>query len=321
MALSEDLTGNPLVSICMPAFNAVSYIAQAIESVLRQSYTDWELIIVNDGSTDNTDAVLQRFVDKRIRIYEQSNEGQSAAANKAFNFAKGQLIKFMDADDLLSPDFIFHQVSAIRGRTDVIAVSSWGRFYHGDLSSFVISDQLIFKEISPLKWVVSNMEGRQAMMQCALWLIPKQLLQRSGLWDQTLSLINDFEFFIRVLLKAVTIVSSPQAILYYRSGDGNSLSALRSEAHVDSAFRSIELGNGHLLRYENSGVTRKIAANNFLYFIYDIYPSYPELIVRAEQHVRSLGGGDVPFPAGGYTKVLAGLIGWKLTKKIKKRFL
>jgi glycosyltransferase involved in cell wall biosynthesis len=321
MALSNDLTDNPLVSICMPAFNAARYVAQAIETVLRQSYTNWELIIVNDGSTDDTAAILQRFVDKRIRIYDQSNEGQSAAANQAFNSANGQLIKFMDADDLLSPDFIFHQVSAIGGRTDAIAVSSWGRFYHDDLSSFVTNDQLIFNEISPLKWMVSNMEGRQAMMQCALWLIPKQLLQQSGLWNETLSLINDFEFFIRVLLKAVTIVSSPRAILYYRSGDGNSLSALRSEAHVNSAFRSIELGNGHLLRYENSGVTRKIAANNFLYFIYDIYPSYPELILKAKQRIQSLGGGDVPFPAGGYTKVLAKLIGWKLAKKIKKRLL
>src|ERR1700761_7192282 len=96
---------NPLVSICMPAYNAGNYIMAAINSVIDQSYQNWELIIVNDGSTDNTGTELENINDSRIKIYNQTNKGQCAAANAAFGFSTGELIKFMDADDLISPDF------------------------------------------------------------------------------------------------------------------------------------------------------------------------------------------------------------------------
>ena len=84
----------------MPAFNAERYIAQAVESVLVQSYTPWELIVVNDGSTDGTAGVLERYSDSRIKVIHQTNSGEPAARNAALDAMQGEYVAFLDADDL-----------------------------------------------------------------------------------------------------------------------------------------------------------------------------------------------------------------------------
>ncbi len=90
-----------LVSIIMPAWNADEYIEESVGSVLAQTYPNWELLIVNDGSTDGTRAFLDGLVDPRIRIFQQENRGVSAARNVALDRARGDLITFLDADDAL----------------------------------------------------------------------------------------------------------------------------------------------------------------------------------------------------------------------------
>lgn len=90
----------------MPAYNAENYIAQAIESVLAQTYTNWQLIIVNDGSSDDTEAIVAKFQDFRIKIVSQSNAGEAAARNTALKHAEGEYLAFLDADDLYLPDHL-----------------------------------------------------------------------------------------------------------------------------------------------------------------------------------------------------------------------
>lgn len=94
---------NPMVSIVLPAFNAEKYIYETIRSVLSQTYENWELIIVNDGSTDKSTEVVGLFDDDRIHLIEQENRGVSAARNVALDCAKGKYITFLDADDFLPP--------------------------------------------------------------------------------------------------------------------------------------------------------------------------------------------------------------------------
>src|ERR1700754_526821 len=232
----------PLISVCMPAYNAGEYIADTIKSIIDQSYANWELIIVNDGSTDDTAAILNQLTDARIKVFHQENKGQCAAANQAFQLSKGKLIKFMDADDLLSPNYIQNQVSAINGDDDVIAFAAWGRFYNNSLATFRLDDEFLKSTMKPVNWLIASMTGKQVMLQCALWLIPRRILEVSGLWNETLSLINDFEFFIRVLLCARELRFTDDAILYYRSGLAQSLSATTSAKGAESAYHSINLG-------------------------------------------------------------------------------
>jgi teichuronic acid biosynthesis glycosyltransferase TuaG len=91
----------PLVTIIMPAYNASRFVGEAIRSVIDQTYPRWELIIVNDGSTDDTEKIVGTFSDLRIQYYSQSNQGVSAARNKGLMHMKGQYLCFLDGDDVL----------------------------------------------------------------------------------------------------------------------------------------------------------------------------------------------------------------------------
>jgi glycosyltransferase involved in cell wall biosynthesis len=95
--ISED----PLVSIIMPAFNAERHIHEAIQSVIDQQYANWELLIINDGSTDNTLSILDDFIDSRIKVFSQSNKGVSAARNVGLANLQGAYVCFFDSDDVL----------------------------------------------------------------------------------------------------------------------------------------------------------------------------------------------------------------------------
>ena len=92
------------ISVILPVYNSQDYITKSIESVLSQTFADFELIIVNDGSTDNTPDIINEFEDNRIRVLNQSNQGPGAARNRALEIAEGRYIMFLDSDDWLCPD-------------------------------------------------------------------------------------------------------------------------------------------------------------------------------------------------------------------------
>ncbi|MFT3722179.1 MAG: glycosyltransferase family A protein [Hyphomonadaceae bacterium] len=114
------------VSVLMPCYNAAPFVRAAIDSVLRQTWPDLELIVVNDGSTDGTSEVLAGISDPRLTIVHQENRGQCAAANRAYSLSRGEQIKFFDADDVLSLDHLAVQVARLAGRTDAVAMGGMG---------------------------------------------------------------------------------------------------------------------------------------------------------------------------------------------------
>ena len=95
-------------SIILPTFNRANFITKAIESVINQTYKNWELIVIDDGSTDNTEEIIQKFIkkEKRITYYYQKNQERSAARNNGIKRAKGDYICFLDSDDLYYPTHI-----------------------------------------------------------------------------------------------------------------------------------------------------------------------------------------------------------------------
>ena len=116
MSLGGHMKDNGLVSIVMPSYNTGRFIEETIESVLAQSYPVWELIIVDDCSTDNTDDVVNQFLaDERIRyIKNDTNSGAAVSRNRALREAKGKWIAFLDSDDLWEPDKLKKQISFMR---------------------------------------------------------------------------------------------------------------------------------------------------------------------------------------------------------------
>ncbi len=111
----------PSVSVLMPAFNAEKYIAQAIKSILQQSYSNFELIVLNDGSTDRTKLILDEFTDERIiKIHLDKNKGLVNARNQLVNAARGKYIAFLDSDDIARPQRLQLQVDFLdSGKADI----------------------------------------------------------------------------------------------------------------------------------------------------------------------------------------------------------
>ena len=306
----------PLVSVLIPCFNADRFVGEALESVLAQTYTPIEVIVVDDGSSDRSAAVLAAFCARGVTVIHQDNAGQCAAANRALAEARGAYIKFFDADDLLDPEMIARQVHAIDGRGDAIALGEWARF-RSDPAEAVFSPLPMYRDAKPVDWLVSEWTGGAPMMQCAMFLIPRALLQNAGGWDERLSLINDFEFFARVLCGAEKLMFAPGARLYYRSVPG-SLSAQASPAAAASAALSLALGTDHLLAAEHSPRTRRAAANMLQTFDYTFYPAYADLRRDLAARIDKLGGSDLP-PIGppGFHK-LRRWIGWRAARRVQR---
>lgn len=119
-----------LVSVMMPAYNAEVFIGDSIESVLRQEYSNWELIVIDDGSTDRTPEILRRYSDPRIRRYRQENGGEAAARNAALERMEGEFLAFLDADDLFLPNHVSAAVEYLRSHPEHDGVYTDG--YHMD---------------------------------------------------------------------------------------------------------------------------------------------------------------------------------------------
>lgn len=318
MQKDRPITNCPLVSVCMPAFNAEKYIGEAIESVLKQTYQNIELIIADDGSEDGTLSIVEgKFRDDRMVLCKQENKGAAAARNLAFRHSKGVFIKFLDADDLISVNAIENQVNAALPHPGALISGKWGRFYHDDLLTFKLCPESCWKNMDPVSWLLESWITGESMTQPGIFLIPRSIIEKAGLWDEKLSLIDDMDFFTRVILEAQKVIFEPESILYYRSGLRGSLSGQKSLGAYQSAFWAIEQSTENLLTVSNSPKAKAASANLWQSFVHEVYPLRPGLYIPAERRIKELGGASLQYRCGPLTQLLVNLVGWKLTKKIK----
>lgn len=307
----------PLVSVLIPAYNAAPWIAATLDSVLAQSWDHREIIVVDDGSTDATPEILAAYAAGGVRTIRQPRSGQNVARNAAFAASSGDLVKFLDADDIIGPDMLERQLDRLGDRRDCVASAEWARFYEApDDARFV--PEPVWRDLPATEWLVTAWSQARPMMQCAIWLIPRAVLDRAGGWDERLTLIDDFEFFTRVLVHSTDVVFAPGARLYYRSGIAGSVSRLKGRAAMESRLRSLELGTEHLLRREDSARTRRAAANMLQDFVFDTYPDYDDLRAAAMRRVRALGGATLAPDGPPGFQMLRRFIGWKLARRVER---
>nr|MDJ0704594.1 glycosyltransferase family A protein [Leptolyngbyaceae cyanobacterium MO_188.B28] len=122
----------PLISVVIPVYNGQSTIQETVDSVLKQTLTDFELIVINDGSTDKTLEILEANPDPRIKIFSYPNKGLSASRNRGIRHAASDLITFLDADDLWSPDKLEAQRRALQAHPNADVAYSWTDYIDGD---------------------------------------------------------------------------------------------------------------------------------------------------------------------------------------------
>ncbi|MGB3652983.1 MAG: glycosyltransferase family 2 protein [Rivularia sp. (in: cyanobacteria)] len=306
----------PLVSILIPAYNVEKLISETIESALSQTWNNIEIIIVDDGSKDNTLAVAKKYELGKVKVISQPNKGASAARNTAFREAQGDFIQYLDADDLLAPDKIERQLKLLGNTTsDFVAAGEWARFYH-TFSEALFIPQALWADMSPVDWLICAWE-HQYMMHPAAWLVPRKLAEVAGYWNENLSLDDDGEYFSRVVLASQGVKFCWGAKSYYRSGIEGSLSGSKSDNAWKSAFLSIELGMKNLLEIENSSRTRHACATRLQHFVYEVYPNVSDLAQKAELKVEEFGGSSLKPLGGPIFQLLSNVLGWKAAKHIQ----
>jgi len=305
----------PLVSILIPAYNAAPWLGETLQSVLTQTWLKKEIIIVDDGSTDDTLTIAKRIRSSNIKVIEQTNRGASAARNIALREAQGDFIQFLDADDLLAPDKIETQMKVFADwGSSAVAAGAWARFCTTTSEARFIQ-QPLWNDMSPVEWLVCEMQGG-GMMIPAAWIVPRSIAERAGPWNEALTLHDDGEYFARVVLASDGVRFCHGALCFYRSGVRTSLSNSYSNAAIESAYKCRELCVEHLLAREDSPRTRRACATVLQNFVYWIYPAAPELVRQAESKIKLLGGITHKPEGGKIFKSLTRVIGWKAARRL-----
>jgi len=305
-----------LVSIIIPCHNAAAWLAATLESAVRQTWADKEIILVDDGSTDASPAVARSFASRGVRILTQPNRGAAAARNSGLRAARGDFVQFLDADDLLAPDKIARQLEVLLARpAGAIAAGPWGHFA-ADPAAAVFTPEPVWCDLAPIDWLVRSWTGG-GMFPPFVWLAPRGLLDAAGPWNEALSLDDDGEYFCRALLGARQVCFVPEARGYYRAHRGSRLSANRGERAALSSFTSIELKARRLLAAEDTPRTRHALACHWQRFAWEQLADAPGPAAEAIRRAALLDP-DLAPPRGPVAYALAArVLGWRRARRLQ----
>jgi glycosyltransferase involved in cell wall biosynthesis len=281
----------PLVSILIPAYNAEAWIADTIQSALDQTWARKEIILVNDGSSDQTLSVARRFASKGVKVITQENQGAAATRNTTFSQCQGDYIQWLDADDLLSPNKIAHQMNAAlkSGDTRTLISGPWG-FFRYRPEKAVFSFSALWADLTPVEWLIRKME-QNLHMQTATWLTSRELTEAAGPWNTQLLGDDDGEYFCRVILASKGVRFMPDARVFYRITDTNRLSHIGfSQRKIDAQFRSMELHIGHLRSAEDSHRVRAACVQYLQNYLLIFYPEWTDIVKKSNNLAEELGG-------------------------------
>jgi glycosyltransferase involved in cell wall biosynthesis len=309
------MTPEPLVSVIIPALNAASVIGETLTSCLKQTWTNLEIIVVDNGSSDGTLDVVHSLEAPSVRIYECARQGASAARNFGTSRSNGDYIQYLDADDVLSSSKIETQLMRLRNKDDRSLTSGpWVRF-EKIISEKEIVPEAVWCDIDPQGFLIRSWTGG-GMMPSFAWLTPRRIIEEAGPWDESLTLDDDGEFFTRVILKSSRILFCSGAIGYYRSTPLPSLSKAASRQALLSGFCSVDRSASHLLCVRDDAETRRACAYNYQRFAYAADPRYWDLVEKAERRVAELGGCDMAPSGGKLFQVLSAIVGWKKARRL-----
>lgn len=281
----------PLVSILIPAHNAGEWIADTIRSAVAQTWQRKEILVVDDGSSDETVPIARAYESDSVRVFTQANQGAAAARNHAFSLSKGDYIQWLDADDLLAHDKIERQLSMLR-ETDskrVLLSSAWAYFnYRTHRARFVPTS--LWQDLSPLEWLLRKM-GENLHMQTATWLTSRELAEAAGPWDTRLLSDDDGEYFCRVLLESQGTRFVPQSRVFYRITRSGRLSHIgTSDRKKDAMLIGMKLHVQYLRSLEESDRVRQACLLYLHNWYHNFYPERPDIIAELQSVAAQLHG-------------------------------
>jgi glycosyltransferase involved in cell wall biosynthesis len=280
-----------LVSILIPAYNAERWITDTINSALNQTWQRKEIIVVDDGSRDQTLRVARSFTSNTVSVVTQENQGASAARNKAFELCQGDYIQWLDADDVLSRDKVEKQMQAAEQTKNkrILISSGWGYFMHRPAKAKFIPTPL-WCDLTPLEWLLRRWE-HNLHMQTATWLVSRELTEGAGAWDTRLLNNDDGEYFCRVLRASSGVRFVADAKVFYRQAGSNRLSDVgRSNKKMEAHFLGIQLQMEVLRSLGDSKRVRAACLKRLQACLRCFYPERPDIVEQVQQQAHDLGG-------------------------------
>lgn len=258
---------NPsLVSVIIPIYNAEKYIAETVKSVLAQTYTDWELILVDDGSSDNSIAICQQFSDSRISIIRQKNGGVSSALNTGIRQAHGDYLAFLDADDLWLPEKLARHLAHLKSHPDVGVSFSPSSFINEEGNPLKGQTRPKLQQITIVDLFKGNPLGNGSSAVVRRQTLAEIKFRENSLeyyFDEQIRASQDIEYIMRIVIKTAWLIEGiPEALTQYRIvsnsnsanwhkkfQDWETLLARTSLYAPDVVAKWADLGRAYQLRY------------------------------------------------------------------------
>jgi glycosyltransferase involved in cell wall biosynthesis len=257
----------PIISVVLPVYNGEKTITETINSVLKQTFTDFELIVINDGSQDSTLNIINEITDPRIQVYSYPNKGLAASRNRGIAQATGQYICFIDADDLWTIDKLDAQFKALQENSQAALAYSWTD-YIDESSQFIRSGSYM----SVMGDVYANLLLVDFLENGSNPLIRSEALAAVGNFDESLTSAEDWDMWLRLAARYPFVAVSSAQILYRVSANSMSANVLRMEAEtmlvIERAFELAPASLQYLKPYSQ--------ANIYKYLTYKVLEGLPE---------------------------------------------
>ncbi|MTH17538.1 glycosyltransferase family 2 protein [Flavobacterium sp. LC2016-01] len=279
-----------LISIIIPTYNRANLLGQTLDSVLEQTYTNWECIVVDDGSTDETEQILLRYCkqDSRFQYHKRPKErpkGGNVCRNFGFELSNGAFIKWLDSDDLLSNDLLLSQVNVVRTSLEnnyILATSKWN-YFSETIENVGPKIKEINKNYNNGFDLIYDFGTYNTFLPPHTYLVKRELVIKSGLWNESLTINQDGEFFTRVLLNTSKVLHAESGIAFYRYGFLNDnvssfsntekcRDAILSWILIDSYIK-LKTKKTHTIKYVENGkqylirsISDKDLLNQYLFF-------------------------------------------------------
>ena len=305
------------VSIIIPLYNSEAYITQTIDSCLAQTHDNIEIIVVENGSKDQSYQIVKSIDDKRLSVFQILKPNAAAARNYGYHKATGAYIIFLDADDVMASNKIELQLKAISAKPKGwVASCAWAKFKINTKEA-VISPQKVWAIQNPIDWCLQSWMG-EGMMIPGCWLIPKPIIDKAGLWDERLSLHDDGEFMCRVLLASKGNVFVEHTVVYYRQVASSLSRQNQSYTAAKSALEVCESYRKQVLFVKDSPRVRQALACNYRRFMYEFHPKHKDLLQKAKQSIQTLDVKNLPLIGGENFKKLTKIVGFHNTLTLRQ---
>jgi teichuronic acid biosynthesis glycosyltransferase TuaG len=208
----------PAVSVITPAYNAAAFIGQTIDSVRGQRFEDWELVVVDDGSTDGTADLIDEYADRdgRIRLLRQANAGPSAARFRAMRAARGKFFAFLDSDDTWEPEFLQQQMALFREYPDTALVTGVARYRGGPLDGRPMRPPTSGYPVLTLRDIIADDTAVFIMT-----VFRRDVFETIGGLDESQWRSEDYEFWLRAAAAGFVFRRNPIPLGRYRIREGS----------------------------------------------------------------------------------------------------